>query len=186
MEAQDQQLPVFCVSNEWYEKCCPKGKTDRVKASRIPELRQYCRAIAADAWLVEAKHYLQSKMPALFTLLELWATSTNVALDHQIQAASGPVVDFAVVRRRLRILEDEVCISKKKTPTSLFWFSTNTTIRCLAWPERLRKILMTTSMKKSWLFSVRFGHLSFELVVGPYTHISGSNEGRHMERSSRH
>ncbi|CAK7207058.1 hypothetical protein SEUCBS139899_009866 [Sporothrix eucalyptigena] len=47
-------------------------------------------------------------MSALLTLLELWATSTNVALDHQIEAASDPVVDFAAVRQRLRILEDEM------------------------------------------------------------------------------
>ncbi|CAK7237325.1 hypothetical protein SEUCBS140593_009921 [Sporothrix eucalyptigena] len=74
----------------------------------MSELRQHCRTIAADAWLIEAKHYLQSKMSALLTLLELWATSTNVALDHQIEAASDPVVDFAAVRQRLRILEDEM------------------------------------------------------------------------------
>jgi hypothetical protein len=68
-------LDVFCVSNKWYEKYCPKGNTEFVEASGIPDLRRFCHTVTADAQLNEAKHFLKSRLSALLNTLDLWASS---------------------------------------------------------------------------------------------------------------
>lgn len=69
-------LDVFCVSNKWYEKYCPKGNTEFVEASGIPDLRRFCHTVTADAQLNEAKHFLRSRLSALLNTLDLWASSS--------------------------------------------------------------------------------------------------------------
>jgi hypothetical protein len=68
------KLDVFCVSNRLYEKESGKGNTDLVTASGIPQLRSFCRLIAADTQLQEAKHFLQSSLYSLVNSLQLWST----------------------------------------------------------------------------------------------------------------
>ena len=75
-----RNLDVFCVSNKWYEKYCPKGNNTFVDASGIPDLRRFCHTLTADAQLNEAKHYLGSRLSALLNSLDLWA---NSSLDEQ-------------------------------------------------------------------------------------------------------
>ena len=65
------ELEVFCVSNRLYEKESGKGDFDLVTASGIPQLRSFCRLIAADAQLQEAKHFLQSSLYSLINSLQL-------------------------------------------------------------------------------------------------------------------
>jgi hypothetical protein len=67
------KLEVFCVSNTTYEKYAKKGNGDMVSASGIPELRRFCHSVTADAQLLEAKHFLKSKLASLLNSLELWA-----------------------------------------------------------------------------------------------------------------
>ena len=69
-------LDVFCVSNKWYEKYCPKGNTKFVEASGVPDLRRFCHTVTADAQLNEAKHFLKSRLSALLNTLDLWADSS--------------------------------------------------------------------------------------------------------------
>ncbi|KAJ4256900.1 hypothetical protein NW762_008996 [Fusarium torreyae] len=83
-EMNGRRLDVFCVSNKWYEKYCPKGNTDFVEASGIPELRRFCHTLTADAQLNEAKHFLKSRLSALLNTLDLWASSS---LDKQGEIA---------------------------------------------------------------------------------------------------
>lgn len=71
-----RSLDVFCVSNKWYEKYCPKGNAQFVEASRIPDLRRFCHTVTADAQLNEAKHFLRSRLSALLNTLDLWASSS--------------------------------------------------------------------------------------------------------------
>jgi hypothetical protein len=70
------RLEVFCVSNTIYEKFSRKGNADMVRASGIPELRQFCHSITAGAQLLEAKHFLQSTLSSLLNSIELWANSS--------------------------------------------------------------------------------------------------------------
>ena len=49
-----------------------------VRASGIPELRLFCHSITAGAQLLEAKHFLQSKLSSLLNSIELWAISSPV------------------------------------------------------------------------------------------------------------
>ncbi|ERT01391.1 hypothetical protein HMPREF1624_02637 [Sporothrix schenckii ATCC 58251] len=79
MSNQNSQLPVFCVSNKWYEKSTATGNTELVRESQIPALRRHCQAIAADALLGEARHYLRTSLPSLVTSLDLWVTNSIAA-----------------------------------------------------------------------------------------------------------
>jgi hypothetical protein len=72
------RLEVFCVSNTTYEKFSRKGNADMVHASGIPELRRFCHSVTAGAQLLEAKHFLQSKLSSLLNSVELWANSSPV------------------------------------------------------------------------------------------------------------
>ncbi|RGP63207.1 hypothetical protein FSPOR_8789 [Fusarium sporotrichioides] len=75
-EMNGRTLDVFCVSNKWYEKYCPKGNAQFVEASGIPDLRRFCHTVTADAQLNEAKHFLRSRFSALLNTLDLWACSS--------------------------------------------------------------------------------------------------------------
>ncbi|CAG7563209.1 unnamed protein product, partial [Fusarium equiseti] len=75
-EMDGRTLDVFCVSNKWYEKYCPKGNTKFVEASGVPDLRRFCHTVTADAQLNEAKHFLKSRLSALLNTLNLWADSS--------------------------------------------------------------------------------------------------------------
>jgi hypothetical protein len=75
-EMNGRTLDVFCVSNKWYEKYCPKGNAQFVEASGIPDLRRFCHTVTADAQLNEAKHFLRSRLSALLNTLDLWACSS--------------------------------------------------------------------------------------------------------------
>ncbi|GKU13581.1 unnamed protein product, partial [Fusarium langsethiae] len=75
-EMNGRTLDVFCVSNKWYEKYCPKGNVQFVEASGIPDLRRFCHTVTADAQLSEAKHFLRSRLSALLNTLDLWACSS--------------------------------------------------------------------------------------------------------------
>jgi hypothetical protein len=75
-EMNGRTLDIFCVSNKWYEKYCPKGNAQFVEASGIPDLRRFCHTVTADAQLNEAKHFLRSRLSALLNTLDLWACSS--------------------------------------------------------------------------------------------------------------
>lgn len=127
MNNQDRQLPVFCLSNKWYDEFTAVGDTDLVVASQIPALRQYCQTITADAQLDEAKHYLRSKLPALLTSLELWVTSTIAAQNQQSRApSSGANTVMNRVRLLVRRLGTEVRKRKMHVyPSSIILCFTN-------------------------------------------------------------
>lgn len=74
-DMEGRALDVFCVSNTMYQKYCPKGNTESVMASGIPDLRRFCHSMTADAQLGESKHFLQSKLSTLINSLELWTNS---------------------------------------------------------------------------------------------------------------
>ena len=44
-----------------------------VAASGIPELRRFCHSVTATAQLLEAKHFLRSKLASLINSLGIWA-----------------------------------------------------------------------------------------------------------------
>ncbi|EXV00317.1 Ras GTPase family protein [Metarhizium robertsii] len=102
----DQTLDVFCVSNKIYEKHVPKGNSEFVAASGIPELRRFCHTITADAQLQEATHFLKSSIPSFLTTLEIRLgslcsgdeklarfqqarNSIHRGLDEMVEASSG-------------------------------------------------------------------------------------------------
>jgi len=72
-------LEVFCVSNTTYEKFSRKGNAEMVRASGVPDVRRFCHSITAGAQLLEAKHFLQSKLSSLLNSIELWANSSPVS-----------------------------------------------------------------------------------------------------------
>ncbi|KAH6682230.1 hypothetical protein F5X68DRAFT_242879 [Plectosphaerella plurivora] len=67
------RLDVFCVGNKAYEKLCAAGDSDRVHATGIPALRQYCHTITADARLAEARYWIQTTVPSFYQSTAAWA-----------------------------------------------------------------------------------------------------------------
>lgn len=68
-------LEVFCVSNTTYEKFTRKGDTDMVKASGIPSLRSFCYSVTARKQLLEAQHFLKSRLGALLNSMQILVDS---------------------------------------------------------------------------------------------------------------
>ncbi|KAH6656869.1 hypothetical protein BKA67DRAFT_553428 [Truncatella angustata] len=79
----NQKLEVFCVSNVMYEKYAQKGNVELVRASCIPELRQFCYGTTADAQFREASHSLRSLLLSLLNSLELYLTSGSTLSQKQ-------------------------------------------------------------------------------------------------------
>ena len=92
-KAPGEKLDVFCVSNTTYEKYSEKGNRQLVDASGIPQLRQFCQAITAEAQFREALHFLRSTLPNLVNSVELWA-NTNLAM----QKREETVLDVGIYR----------------------------------------------------------------------------------------
>ncbi|KAH8688415.1 hypothetical protein BGZ61DRAFT_353751 [Ilyonectria robusta] len=93
-------LNVFCVSNTMYQKYCPKGNTESVIASGIPDLRHFCHSMTADAQLGESKHFLRSKLSTLINSLELWTNShQNTQLEEEVDLAESIYDDLNSVIR---------------------------------------------------------------------------------------
>ncbi|RYP05881.1 hypothetical protein DL765_009691 [Monosporascus sp. GIB2] len=88
-----EKLDVFCVSNTTYEKYSEKGDGELVHASGIPQLRQFCHSITAEAQFREALDRLQARLPTLISSLELWANA-NLATDER----ESLVLDVCVYR----------------------------------------------------------------------------------------
>lgn len=77
-----------------YEKFSKKEDSDGVRqmvvGSGIPELRQFCQWITAEARLLEAKHFLQSSLSSLLNSIDIWANITPNPVrgdddDHRIK-----------------------------------------------------------------------------------------------------
>ena len=64
-------LNVFCVSNKLYEE---NRDSETVTISGIPEVRQFCRSITADAQLLDAQNFLDNSLPDLIATAKIWAT----------------------------------------------------------------------------------------------------------------
>ncbi|KAH7316951.1 hypothetical protein B0I35DRAFT_434291 [Stachybotrys elegans] len=91
-EMHGRRLDVFCVSNKWYEKYCPKGNIEFVHASGIPELRRFCHTISADAQFKEAKNFLKARMSACLNSLDIWASSL-------LNAQQKPTLNASIVTK---------------------------------------------------------------------------------------
>ncbi|RYO92978.1 hypothetical protein DL762_001340 [Monosporascus cannonballus] len=78
-----EKLDVFCVSNTTYEKYSEKGDEELVRASGIPQLRQFCHSITAEAQFREALDRLQARLPTLINSLELWANTNLTAYEQE-------------------------------------------------------------------------------------------------------
>ncbi|RYP61155.1 hypothetical protein DL769_007837 [Monosporascus sp. CRB-8-3] len=90
-----KELDVFCVSNTTYEKYSEKGDEELVRASGIPQLRQFCHSITAEAQFREALDQLQARLPNLINSLELWANTSLAAHERE-----DFVLDVCVYRIR--------------------------------------------------------------------------------------
>jgi hypothetical protein len=92
-----QSLDVFCVSNLMYEKYSKKGNKELVQASCIPELRQFCHTITADAQFRGAMHFLRSTLSNLLNSVDIWASTSGSLLQEPEDA-----LDISIYR----VLED--------------------------------------------------------------------------------
>lgn len=132
-----ETLDVFCVSNKWYEKYCPKGSTALVRASEIPELRRFCHTVAADAMLGEAMYFLQSKLSSLLNSLDLWATS-SLARD-----AGGAVFDSTDIYRKAKEIKEKVTHATGHSGYS--YFVAYQIARCSNWLQPCTRALTNAS-----------------------------------------
>lgn len=49
-----------------------------IQKSGIPELRRFCRKITASAQLLQALHFMRSRLPSLLNSIALWLDSFKV------------------------------------------------------------------------------------------------------------
>ena len=81
------ELKVFCVSNRYYEGTNISSVDARDIArsvSGIPELRQFCHTVVAEAQFHAAINYLDVKCLGLLKQLELWTESTSTKLRKEV------------------------------------------------------------------------------------------------------
>ncbi|KAI5462790.1 hypothetical protein BGZ63DRAFT_352526, partial [Mariannaea sp. PMI_226] len=103
-EMDGRTLPVFCVSNKWYEKYCPKGNTELVQASGIPELRRFCHTITAEAQFHEVNHFLVAKSSALLNSLDLWATRVQNRQEGETICDDSVFTEFDTTESEMSLL----------------------------------------------------------------------------------
>lgn len=96
---------MFCVSNTTYEKYAEKGNNELVQSSGIPQLRQFCHSITAEAQFREASHFLRSTLPSIIHSLELWA---NAKLT--IHQKAPTVLDVGIYRILTDVIKEVRCL----------------------------------------------------------------------------
>lgn len=67
---------ILCLEHNIRE-IFEEGQFGTGHCQRIPDLRQFCHAITADARLLEAKHFLQSALSSLLNSAGIWANSSS-------------------------------------------------------------------------------------------------------------
>jgi len=85
--ANHHELEVFCVSNRYYEGTgftSNNAKDISRSMSGIPELRQFCHTVVAEAQLQAAIHYLDVKCLGLLQQLELWTEATETEKNESV------------------------------------------------------------------------------------------------------
>lgn len=68
-------MRIFCVSNTLfndYDGCDGEVEKAYVELSGIPDLRQYCRSIPADAQMEFTSGFIKSTVPATLRFVKLW------------------------------------------------------------------------------------------------------------------
>ncbi|TGO35356.1 hypothetical protein BHYA_0161g00190 [Botrytis hyacinthi] len=86
-------LDVFCISNTTYEDSVEKGHNEMIQKSGIPELRRFCRKITASAQLLQALHFMRSRLPSLLNSITLWLDSLKAISQVQGDGREMLVLD---------------------------------------------------------------------------------------------
>ncbi|KAF7956008.1 hypothetical protein EAE96_004929 [Botrytis aclada] len=86
-------LDVFCISNTKYEKYVEEGDNEMIQKSGIPELRRFCRKITASAQLLQALHFMRSRLPSLLNSITLWLDSVQAVSQVQNDGIGTLVLD---------------------------------------------------------------------------------------------
>lgn len=99
-----RKLDVFCVSNTMYEKYAEQGNEDLVRASCIPELRQFCYGISSEAHFREALHFMRSELLNLIKSLQIWSGTSDENIDQPqeggLDDAMYPILQDVVAQVR--------------------------------------------------------------------------------------
>ncbi|KAJ5381359.1 uncharacterized protein N7496_003787 [Penicillium cataractarum] len=97
-----KDMTVFCVGNNDYLANC-KGETEQEKAytelSGIPQLRQYCQCIPAEAQMRHVSNFCQFIVPGAIASMRLWA---NGAFDRNEMAKARGISEM------LKRVEDDL------------------------------------------------------------------------------
>lgn len=100
---------MFCVSNRYYDgtQFTTNNAKDIARSlSGIPELRQFCHTVVAEAQLHAACHYLDVKCLGLLQQLELWTQATETETD-------GPLISpdsVGELRNVSGVLDADCCM----------------------------------------------------------------------------
>ncbi|TGO79010.1 hypothetical protein BELL_0046g00100 [Botrytis elliptica] len=86
-------LDVFCISNTTYEDYVGKDDNEMIQKSGIPELRRFCRKITASAQLLQALHFMRSRLPSLLNSITLWLDSVQAVSQGQDDSTGTLVLD---------------------------------------------------------------------------------------------
>ncbi|KAF5868070.1 uncharacterized protein Bfra_007265 [Botrytis fragariae] len=86
-------LDVFCISNTTYEEYVEDKDNEMIQKSGIPELRRFCRKITASAQLLQALHFMRSRLPSLLNSITLWLDSVQAVSQVQDDGRGTLVLD---------------------------------------------------------------------------------------------
>ncbi|OAQ87853.1 dynamin, GTPase domain-containingprotein [Purpureocillium lilacinum] len=108
-----RELQVFCVSNTWYEKYCPKGNQELVQGSGIPDLRRFCHTVAAEMHLNEAKQFLRSRLLGLLESLEVYVRSKMAVITQSDQASKARASRESLSKHLDSVAQENVALTDK-------------------------------------------------------------------------
>ncbi|KAL4890258.1 hypothetical protein BDV59DRAFT_195181 [Aspergillus ambiguus] len=114
---QNDRARVFCVSNTLYldnREGDQEQANDYIALSGIPELRQYCQSVPADAQLRSTEAFLKNQAPAVLGSLTQWALARSDSITagkaetlRRVLTDAESIIRTQLVSRQSEILSME-------------------------------------------------------------------------------
>lgn len=115
--APNRHIDVYCVSNTLYKKAqralqrrstlniqqTIAAANQKLTSSEIHELRQFCQRIPLRRQIIETRHFLNTRLVALFERVEMWMNASAGAASNR-QAGSELLRDVQEDLRRVSAL----------------------------------------------------------------------------------
>ncbi|KAL4884754.1 hypothetical protein BJY04DRAFT_181964 [Aspergillus karnatakaensis] len=106
-------VKVFCVSSKLYVEYREGSKEqarEYVELSGIPELRQYCQSVPAEAQMRATSAFLKNKVPALVGSINQWILASSNSVTVERATTLRRVLDEAQTSLQSRLTSQTSCV----------------------------------------------------------------------------